>query len=90
MVGLAAYLDQIVTQNATSLRRALDKSDSLRDTARRAEVDEHGGGVLGRKGDTYAWPTFGELDMRRSAALGPGPAGSATPTRTRRQTFGLI
>jgi phosphoglycolate phosphatase len=39
MVGLAAYLDQVVTQNTTSLTRALDKSDSLRDTARRAEVD---------------------------------------------------
>jgi hypothetical protein len=37
--------------------------------ARRAEVDEHGGGVLGSKGDAYAWPQFGELDMRR--ALGP-------------------
>ena len=37
--------------------------------ARRAEVDEHGGGVLGHKGDAYAWPRFGELDMRR--ALGP-------------------
>jgi phosphoglycolate phosphatase-like HAD superfamily hydrolase len=39
MVGLAAYLDQVVTQNTTSLTRALDKSESLRDTARRAEVD---------------------------------------------------
>ena len=39
MVGLAAYLDQVVTQNTTSLTRALDKSDSLRETARRAEVD---------------------------------------------------
>jgi galactose mutarotase-like enzyme len=37
--------------------------------ARRAEVDEHGGGVLGEKGDTYEWPLFGELDVRR--ALGP-------------------
>jgi N-acetyl-D-muramate 6-phosphate phosphatase len=39
MVGLAAYLDQIVTQNTTSLTRALDKSDSLRETARRAEIE---------------------------------------------------
>lgn len=39
MVGLAAYLDQVVTQNTTSLTRALDKSDSLRDTALRAEID---------------------------------------------------
>jgi N-acetyl-D-muramate 6-phosphate phosphatase len=39
MVGLAAYLDQVVTQNTTSITRALDKSDSLRETARRAEVD---------------------------------------------------
>lgn len=39
MVGLAAYLDQVVTQNTTSLTRALDKSDSLRETARRAEID---------------------------------------------------
>ena len=38
MVGLAAYLDQVVTQTTTSLR-ALDKSESLSDTARRAEVD---------------------------------------------------
>jgi hypothetical protein len=37
--------------------------------ARRAEVDEHGGGVLGRKGDTYDWPLFGDLDVRR--VLGP-------------------
>jgi galactose mutarotase-like enzyme len=34
--------------------------------AKRAEVDEHGGGVLGQKGDTYAWPRFGELDVRRA------------------------
>jgi phosphoglycolate phosphatase len=39
MVGLAAYLDQVVTQNTTSITRALDKSESLRETARRAEVD---------------------------------------------------
>jgi len=39
MVGLAAHLDQVVTQNTTSLTRALDKSESLRDTARRAELD---------------------------------------------------
>jgi phosphoglycolate phosphatase-like HAD superfamily hydrolase len=39
MVGLAAYLDQVVTQNTTSLLRALDKSESLRDTARRAEIE---------------------------------------------------
>ena len=37
--------------------------------ARRAEVDEHGGGILGTKGDSYDWPMFGELDVRR--ALGP-------------------
>jgi hypothetical protein len=37
--------------------------------ARRGEVDEHGGGVLGKKGDAYAWPSFGELDMRQ--ARGP-------------------
>src|SRR5204863_4284438 len=37
--------------------------------ARKAEVDEHGGGVLGNKGDAYEWPRFGELDMRR--ALSP-------------------
>jgi hypothetical protein len=37
--------------------------------ARRAEVDEHGGGVLGNQGDSYDWPQFGELDMCR--ALGP-------------------
>jgi hypothetical protein len=37
--------------------------------ARRAEVDEHGGGVLGTKGDAYDWPMFGQLDVRR--ALGP-------------------
>jgi hypothetical protein len=36
--------------------------------ARRAEVDEHGGGILGTKGDTYDWPLFGELDVR--SALG--------------------
>jgi hypothetical protein len=37
--------------------------------ARRAEVDEHGGGILGHKGERYEWPMFGELDVRR--ALGP-------------------
>jgi len=37
--------------------------------ARRAEVDENGGGTLGVKGDTYDWPMFGDLDVRR--ALGP-------------------
>jgi Domain of unknown function (DUF5107) len=37
--------------------------------ARRAEVDEHGGGILGIKGDAYAWPMFGGLDVRQ--ALGP-------------------
>jgi phosphoglycolate phosphatase-like HAD superfamily hydrolase len=39
MVGLAAHLDQVVTQNTTSLTRALDKSDSLRETALRAQID---------------------------------------------------
>ncbi len=39
MVGLGAHLDQVVTQNATSLALLLDKSESLRDTARRAEVE---------------------------------------------------
>jgi galactose mutarotase-like enzyme len=34
--------------------------------ARRGHVDEHGGGILGNKGDTYTWPTFGGLDMRRA------------------------
>jgi hypothetical protein len=37
--------------------------------AHRAEVDEHGGGLLGNKGDAYEWPMFGDLDVRR--ALGP-------------------
>jgi hypothetical protein len=37
--------------------------------ARRGEVDEHGGGILGNKGETYAWPLFGGLDVRQ--ALGP-------------------
>ncbi len=39
MVGLATHFDQIVTQNTTSITKALDKSESLRDTARRAEID---------------------------------------------------
>jgi phosphoglycolate phosphatase-like HAD superfamily hydrolase len=39
MVGLAAHLDQVVTQNTTSITRALDKSDSLRETALRAAID---------------------------------------------------
>ncbi len=39
MVGLATHLDQVVTQNTTSITRALDKSESLRETARRAEID---------------------------------------------------
>jgi phosphoglycolate phosphatase len=37
MVGLAAHLDQVVTQDTATLR-ALDKSESLRETAKRAEV----------------------------------------------------
>ncbi len=37
--------------------------------ALQAEVDEHGGGILGRKGERYEWPRFGGLDVRR--ALGP-------------------
>ena len=40
--------------------------------ARNAEVDEHGGGVLGTKGDTYEWPLFGELDMRRALSADTG------------------
>jgi len=39
MVRLAAYFDHVVTQNTTSITRALDKSESLRETARRAEVE---------------------------------------------------
>jgi len=39
MVGLASHLDQVVTQNAGSLTQILDKSESLRATARRAEVE---------------------------------------------------
>jgi galactose mutarotase-like enzyme len=37
--------------------------------ARLGEVDEDGGGVLGRNGETYEWPMLGELDVRR--VLGP-------------------
>lgn len=40
MVGLSAHLDQVVTQNADSpLALLLDKSESLRETARRAEIE---------------------------------------------------
>jgi hypothetical protein len=49
--------------------QAISPAHRLDAPARRAEVDEHGGGVLGNKGDVYAWPRFGELDVRR--ALGP-------------------
>lgn len=35
----------------------------------RGEVDEDGGGVLGRTGEFYRWPMLGERDMRRP--LGP-------------------
>ncbi len=34
--------------------------------ARVAEVDEHGGGILGHKGERYEWPHLGELDVRRA------------------------
>lgn len=37
--------------------------------ATHAEVDENGGGTLGVKGDTYAWPDFNGMDVRN--ALGP-------------------
>jgi N-acetyl-D-muramate 6-phosphate phosphatase len=40
MVGLAAYFDQVVTQEVTSLR-ALDKTDSLKHAAMRASVLPH-------------------------------------------------
>ena len=34
--------------------------------ARRAQVDENGGGTLGAQGDVYDWPNLGELDVRRA------------------------
>lgn len=34
--------------------------------ARLAEVDEDGGGVLGRTGEIYRWPMLGDHDMRRA------------------------
>jgi len=34
--------------------------------ARRGEVDEHGGGVLGRKGEFYDWPRLREHDVRHA------------------------
>jgi hypothetical protein len=37
--------------------------------ARRGEVDEHGGGILGEQGEAYDWPQLRELDVRR--VLGP-------------------
>ncbi len=40
MVGLASYLDQVVTQTTTSLR-ALDKTESLKQTAMKAAVLPH-------------------------------------------------
>src|SRR6516225_3087029 len=40
MVGLAAYFDQIITQEVVSLR-ALDKTDSLKQAAMRASVLPH-------------------------------------------------
>jgi len=68
--------------------------------ARRALVDESGGGALGTLGDSYDWPIFGSLDVRE--ALGPEVASfalhflteledgwvAATDTRARRG-FGL-
>lgn len=44
--------------------------------ARRAEVDESGGGVLGQTGDTYDWPLLGDLDVRQ--ALRPDAGAFAT------------
>lgn len=49
--------------------QAISRSHRFDAPARRAEVDENGGGILGTKGQAYAWPMFGELDMR--GALGP-------------------
>ncbi len=40
MVGLAAYFDQVITQDTASLR-ALDKTDSLKHAAMRASVLPH-------------------------------------------------
>jgi hypothetical protein len=45
--------------------QAVSPAHRLDVPARRGEVDEHGGGVLGGKGDVYEWPRLGTLDLRR-------------------------
>lgn len=49
--------------------QAISPSHRVDVPARKGEVDEDGGGVLGRTGETYAWPRLGDRDMRQ--ALGP-------------------
>lgn len=69
--------------------------------ATHAVVDENGGETLGVKGDTYKWPMFGELDVRRPLNSDAGcfalhyltelTDGWAAVTDTRaRRGFGLV
>jgi phosphoglycolate phosphatase-like HAD superfamily hydrolase len=71
MVGLAAFLDQVVTQNTSSITRALDKSESLRDTARRAEVDPRACMYVGDEPRDIMAATNAEFGAAIAVATGP-------------------
>jgi phosphoglycolate phosphatase-like HAD superfamily hydrolase len=71
MVGLAAHLDQVVTQNTTSITRALDKSESLRETALRAEVDPRACVYVGDEPRDIMAATNAEFGAAIAVATGP-------------------
>jgi phosphoglycolate phosphatase-like HAD superfamily hydrolase len=71
MVGLAAHLDQVVTQNTTSITRALDKSESLRETAARAEVDPRACVYVGDEPRDIMAATNAKFGAAIAVATGP-------------------
>lgn len=71
MVGLASHLDQVVTQTTTSITRALDKSESLRETARRAEVHPRACIYVGDEPRDIMAATNAEFGAAIAVATGP-------------------
>jgi phosphoglycolate phosphatase-like HAD superfamily hydrolase len=71
MVGLAAHLDQVVTQNTTSITRALDKSESLRETALRAEIDPRACVYVGDEPRDIMAATNAKFGAAIAVATGP-------------------
>jgi hypothetical protein len=52
--------------------QAISPAHRLDAPACQAEVDEAGGGILGRQGDTYDWPHFRDIDVRRTLGADAG------------------